>query len=375
MNESEKWIMQIDRINGDAIIKKLQATNAIDPNFKILSRDDSIFIPLKHEMENLQDLLSGYEYKIFEAHNNDEKLKERKLTRNKSLKESLKKITPSEYHDLLPRAFDIIGNIAIVELNRNEQAPLRPYINKIGQIVLDTHPNIKSVYEKASDIEGVYRTRKFDLIAGVNNTQTIHKENLCKFQVDIEQTFFSPRLAYERQRIANLETEFNLNGIIWDVFCGVGPFIIQISKQNPKSQSIGTDINCRAIELAKRNLKLNKIDSRIEFYCKDVKEISTFPTFTNNQHKISRFIMNLPEKSIQFLKFLPPFIQKGGSLLHIYQFNNKISPIQEAKEIFEKELYNSKIKLKEYRFSKIVKPFSPNIVMTVLDVIISLQKR
>ena len=82
--------------------------------------------------------------------------------------------------------------------------------------------------------------------------------------------------------------------------------------------------------------------------------------------------MNLPEKSIQFLKYLPPFIQKGGSLLHIYQFNNKISPIQEAKEIFEKELCNSKIKLKDYRFSKIVKPFSPNIVMTVLDVIISL---
>ena len=372
MNDSEKWILQIDRINGDAIIKKLQTVNAIDPNFKIHSKDESIFIPLKQEMENLPDLLNGYEFKIFIAHKNDENLKDRNYTYSKSLKETLKKIIPFEYHNLLPRAFDVIGNIAIIELNRNEQTPLRPYINKIGQVLLDTHPNIKSVYEKASDIEGIYRTRKFDLIAGINNAETIHKENLCKFHVDIEQTFFSPRLAYERQRIANLETEFNLNGTIWDVFCGVGPFIIQISKQYPKSQSIGTDINCRAIELAKKNIELNKIDSKIEFYCKDVKEISTFPTFTNNQHKISRFIMNLPEKSIQFLKFLPPFIQKGGSLLHIYQFNNKVNPIQEAKEIFEKELNNSKIKLREYRFSKIVKPFSPNIVKTVLDVIISL---
>jgi tRNA (guanine37-N1)-methyltransferase len=370
MNESEKWIMQIDRINGDVIIKKLQAVNAIDPNFKIHSRDDSIFIPLKHGMENLPDLIKGFEYKILIAHKNDENLKDRNYTYSKSLKETLKMIIPSEYHNLLPRAFDIIGNIAIIELNRNEQSPLRPYINKIGQILLDTHPNIKSVYEKASDIEGVYRTRKFNLIAGANNTQTIHKENLCKFQVDIEQTFFSPRLAYERQRVANLETKFNSNGIIWDVFCGVGPFIIQISKQYPMSQSIGTDINCRAIELAKKNIKLNKINNKIQFYCQDVEDISSFPNFTNLQNNISRFIMNLPEKSIQFLKYIPPFIQKEGSLLHIYQFNNKINPIQEAKEIFEKELNNSKIELKEYRFSKIVKPFSPNIVMTVLDVII-----
>ena len=372
MSESEKWIIQIDRINGHSIIKKLQSINAIDSNFKIHSQDNSIFIPLRQEMENLSDLLTGYEFKIFTTQKNDENLKDRKFTHSKSLKETLKKIVPSEYHNILPRAFDIIGDIAIIELNRDEQKPLRPYIKKIGQVLLKNHPNIKSVYEKASDIEGLYRTRKFDLIAGINNTETIHKENLNKFYVDIEQTFFSPRLAYERQRIAKLETEFNLNGIIWDIFCGVGPFIIQISKLYPRTQSIGTDINCRAIELAKKNIELNKIGKNIEFYCQDVKEISTFPIFTKLEHNISRFIMNLPEKSIQFLKFLPPFIQKGGSLLHIYQFNNKINPIQEAKEIFEKELYNSRIRLKYYKYSRIVKPYSPNNVMTVLDAIISL---
>lgn len=372
MSESEKWIIQINRINGDVIIKKLQSVNVIDSNFKIYSRDNSIFIPLKQIIENLPELLNGYEFKIFEVQENDENLKDRKLTHSKSLKETLKKIIPLEYHNILPRAFDIIGNIAIIELNRDEQKPLRPYINEIGQVLLENHPNIKSVYEKASDIEGLYRTRKFDLIAGINNTETIHKENLCKFHVDIEQTFFSPRLAYERQRIANFETEFNSNGIIWDIFCGVGPFVIQISKLNPKSRSIGTDINYQAVELAKKNIELNKINGEIEFYCQDVKEISTFPNFTNHQHNISRFIMNLPEKSIQFLKYLPPFIQKEGSLLHIYQFNNKINPIQEAKEVFEKELCNSGMRLKEYKFSKIVKPFSPNNVMTVLDVIITL---
>ena len=62
MSESKKWIIQIDRIYGDVIIKKLQAVNAIDPKFKIHSRDDSIFIPLKHKMENLPVLLNGYDF-------------------------------------------------------------------------------------------------------------------------------------------------------------------------------------------------------------------------------------------------------------------------------------------------------------------------
>ncbi|QEE14940.2 class I SAM-dependent methyltransferase family protein [Promethearchaeum syntrophicum] len=372
MSEIKKWILEIDLINGNSIIKKLQSINAIDTNFKIHSQNNSIFIPLKHEIDNLSVLLNGYEFKIFPAQKNSKNLIDRKKTHSKSLKETLKEIIPSEFHNLLPRAFDIIGDIAIIELNRDEQKPLRPFINSIGQILLENHSNIKSVYEKASDIEGLYRTRKFDLIAGLNKTETIHRENLGKFHVDIEQTFFSPRLAYERQRIAKLKTEFNLNGKIWDVFCGVGPFIIQISKKNPKAHSIGTDINCRAIELAKKNIELNKIVGNIEFYCQDVKEISISQVFSKFQNSISRFIMNLPEKSIQFLKNLPQFIQKNGALLHLYQFNKKINPIQEAKDIFEKELKNTRIKLKEYKFSKVVKPFSPNIVMTVLDAIISL---
>jgi len=160
MSEAEKWILEIDRINGDSIIKKLQSINAIDSNFKIHSRDNSIFIPLKHEIDNLSDLLNGYEFKIFTASKNDEKLKDRKFIHSKSLKETLKVIIPSEFHNLLPRAFDIIGDIAIIELNRDEQKPLRPYINKIGQILLKNHPNIKSVYEKASDIEGLSKSIK-----------------------------------------------------------------------------------------------------------------------------------------------------------------------------------------------------------------------
>ena len=84
MSEAEKWILEIDRINGDSIIKKLQSINAIDSNFKIHSRDNSIFIPLKHEIDNLSDLLNGYEFKIFTASKNDEKLKDRKFIHSKS---------------------------------------------------------------------------------------------------------------------------------------------------------------------------------------------------------------------------------------------------------------------------------------------------
>ena len=371
--EKENWIIKANRLHGNKIIKKLRELNAIDLKYKIYSKGDSIFIPLKKNINNLPTLLNELNYEIISADIKNLEFKERYLNIGKSLKDTIKEIIPTELHKIIPRAFDVIGNIAILELNRIELEPLRPYVKTIGQKILENHPNIVSVYEKASNIEGIYRTRRMNLIAGIKNTETIHKENSCNYHVDIEKTFFSPRLVFERQRLSQLYSEFNFNGIIWDVFCGVGSFIIQISKKYPQSKCIGTDINCKAIEFAKKNLKLNKIENKIDFFCHDVSNLSNLRSFNQYHNHISRFIMNLPEKSLLFLKYLRPYIKEEGSLLHIYQFNNKAHPIQEAKELLKKSLLNSGIILREIRFSRVVKPFSPNMVMTALDAVIEVK--
>lgn len=369
-----KWILKIPSNKGNLIIKFLQESNKINAMYKIFSEGEFIFIPLNQKIDDLSGKLKNINFEIIPAKNKQDFLKIRNSCFKRNLKEALCDIIPINLHDIIPRAFDIIGNIAIIELNRTDQQPLRPFIKEIGRILLNTHPNIESVYEKASSIEGVYRTRKLNFIAGKHNTTTIYKENQCRYYIDVEKTFFSPRLAFERQRVATLNTEFNTNGIVWDVFCGVGSFILQISKHYPNGKYFGTDINNRAIELAEKNVDLNKINAQILFNCQDISKIANYSGVNRLYHNVSRFIMNLPEKSILFLKFLHPFIHEKGSLLHIYQFNKKEQALQEAKEKLEKELIKSNIKLKKIQFSRIVKSFSPALEMTVLDIIVSAKK-
>ena len=57
---------------------------------------------------------------------------------------------------------------------------------------------------RSSDVEGDFRTRNLEILAGEDNTETEYKEFGCKFTVDVENAFFSPRLSTERERIANL---------------------------------------------------------------------------------------------------------------------------------------------------------------------------
>ncbi len=47
---------------------------------------------------------------------------------------------PAELLELIPRSYDIIGSIAILELNRDIQQTLEPFIPLIGSTLLEHHP-------------------------------------------------------------------------------------------------------------------------------------------------------------------------------------------------------------------------------------------
>ena len=58
--------------------------------------------------------------------------------------------------------------------------------------------------------------------------KTEYKEFGCKFIVDVENAFFSPRLSTERERIANLIHD---GEVVTNMFAGVGMFSIMASKK------------------------------------------------------------------------------------------------------------------------------------------------
>jgi tRNA G37 N-methylase Trm5 len=91
-------------------------------------------------------------------------------------------------------------------------------------------------------------------------------------------------------------------------------------------------------------------------------------------HQVSRIIMNLPEKNLEFLPILRDFIHEKGTLLHIYQFNEKKNPLEDARKKLTHKLEESELEIVKILSSRIVKPYSPALDTTVIDVFIKRKK-
>lgn len=135
-----------------------------------------------------------------------------------SLRDLLKDKLQEEKLLLVPKGFEVIGDIAILNL------PPSLYDEKhlIAQALVSHSNNVKVVLLKKKKLAGERRTAEFEILFG-DRTATIHKENDCLFNVDIARTYFTGKLYFERSRITG---EVKDGEEILVLFCGVGPFLI-----------------------------------------------------------------------------------------------------------------------------------------------------
>jgi tRNA (guanine37-N1)-methyltransferase len=116
------------------------------------------------------------------------------------LKKSLEGILTEQESEEVFSAFDQIGDIIIVRI----PDLLLSKKKIIGETLLEQVKSANSVFFQSSPVEGDFRTRDLELLAGENKTQTEYKEFGCRFAVDVQKAFFSPRLSTERDRISDL---------------------------------------------------------------------------------------------------------------------------------------------------------------------------
>ncbi|ABX12190.1 class I SAM-dependent methyltransferase [Nitrosopumilus maritimus] len=270
------------------------------------------------------------------------------------LKKSLESIlSPKESEELIS-AFDQIGEIIIVRIPDS----LLSKKKIIGETLLNDVKIVRSVFYQASAVEGDFRTRNLEIIAGEDNTETEYREFGCKFIVDVENAFFSPRLSTERDRIANLIQE---EEIMTNMFAGVGMFSI-IAAKKKKCTVYSLDINPIASELCERNIKLNKLAG-------EVISINGDATQTINEQlvdKSDRTLMLLPERSDEFLESAIKTTKDGG-IIHYYSHIHADKKSDAGKLSEEHYLKVSPIK-SEILGSKIVRPVGPRYYQTVVDV-------
>ncbi|MBU0482939.1 MAG: hypothetical protein KKB30_00285 [Proteobacteria bacterium] len=218
------------------------------------------------------------------------------------------KLSPAEL-DLLVRAYDLVGDIAItiipVELAEKE--------GLIGETILRLNKNIKVVAKRAGHYAGEFRTIPLTVIAGENRKETEHKEYGVRLRLNPEETYFSVRSGTERKRLATLVKPAE---DVLVMFSGVGAFPLVIAKNSPAGQLIGIEKNLIAHEYAVHNLKINKKISNVTLLAGDV--IDLVPGLGK---EFDRVVMPLPKTGETYLDLAISALKKGG-WLHFYDFQS-----------------------------------------------------
>lgn len=270
------------------------------------------------------------------------------------LKKAMEKILTPRESDELISAFDQIGDIIIVRIPDF----LLPKKKLIGETLLQEVKKAKSVFYQASAVEGDFRTRNLEILAGEDRTETEYKEFGCKFTVDVENAFFSPRLSTERERIANLIKD---GETIVNMFAGVGMFSIMAAKKK-KCKVYSIDINPVASKLCEKNISSNKLLGNVITINGDASNIIK----KQLENKSDRTLMLLPERSDEFLQSAINATKSGG-IIHYYSHIHADKKSESGKLSEEHYLQVTPVK-SEIVGSKIVRPIGPRFYQTVVDV-------
>lgn len=276
-----------------------------------------------------------------------------KLTR--MLKKALEGVLSEQEAAELYSAFDQIGDIIIVRI----PDALLSKKKIIGETLLQNVHPAKSVFYQATPVEGDFRTRSLEILAGEDDTETEYKEYGCRFKVDVEKAFFSPRLSTERDRISQMVQD---GEVVINMFGGVGMFSIVAAKKK-KCTVYNIDLNPYAAKLCDENIRLNKkIPGKVISIHGDAAQVIK----EQLEDKGDRTLMLLPERSDEFLEAAISATKSGG-IIHYYSHQHA-DKRQDAVEVSKKHyLQVTPVRSKVFG-GRIVRAVGPHYYQTVIDV-------
>ncbi len=268
------------------------------------------------------------------------------------IKENLSKKIPSKLIDKIPKKWEKIGNVLILNLPDE----LNEYNREISAIYSKIL-KCKSVLKVIGGIDGVYRKPKVKLIYGSRNTETIHFENGIKYKLDPRKIMFSSGNMHERLRMTNIS---NQNEIIVDLFAGIGYFSLPIAVYSKPKKIFSCEINPISYSYLCKNIVLNHITSIIEPLLGDNKK-------TSPVNIANRVLLGYFRETKNYLPTAFNCLKNKSGVIHYHDIfpNEKVPdyPLKIIKDIAKK--HNIEIKCLKYIN---VKSYAPGVSHYVFDI-------
>jgi tRNA (guanine37-N1)-methyltransferase len=345
--------LKIPKNLGEQAIRLVGELEIFDHKLKIQQIEDCLCIPLTREPPPA--ILNRFEEKLPEFEISTHNFPEQKKRHLKPLDFLADKLPPHLLGNI-PRAIDFVGDIAIVEI----PPELSTYKKEIGEAILKAHKQINTVLAKLSAVEGVYRVRDFEVIAGAEKTATVYSEYGCVYHVDVAKAYFSPRLSTEHNRVASQIKE---GETVVDLFAGVGPFAIPIAKKQENVRVYAVDVNPDATALLKRNIAVNRAEKQVVPILGDARQVVR----EQLSGKADRVIMNLPETALEFVDVACEALKPDGGIIHYYSFVKAAKPLETAKVRLTEAVSQNNRQVKKLLLAKTVREVAPYKWQVVVD--------
>ncbi len=334
---------------AETVLKELRKHTALDLSLDFIREMEDLIIPVNLSEEEILTILEKFKRK-FEFISYTFNIKENSP---KNLFEAVKDSIPKKLHIHIPKAYDVVGDIVIVDIDKE----ILEFKDKIGYALLSLFPSINTVYRKASAVSGELRIRELEFLAGEEKCETEHIEHGIKIWVDVCKAYFSPRLGHEHKRVADKVRD---NEIVVDLFTGVGPFPLHIAR-NIDATIFAVDINKAALSCLEKSMDLNNLKGKIALIYGDCRHV------TDSLLEADRVIMNLPSKAQEYLDIVCQIIKPGG-IIYFYQFVPDDEPEEKMKQILEKKLKENKFSIKEIISFQKIRESAPREIHACLEV-------
>ncbi len=326
----------VDKKNAEETRRQLAELGLIDNKYEVVKKGDKVFFPVK-------ECPDGFECVEMEG--------KPKQAKPKSLKEALSHMLTAEELDELVTSFDIVGDIAIIQIPDR----LADKAREIGKALMKVHPNVHVVCQKLGARKGIFRLAPLRVIAGEDRFTTTYKENGVRMKVDVLKAYFSPRLSTERLRIAKQVKDGETVAVF---FAGVGPFALVIAKMK-KVKVYAVELNPYAFSLMEENVRMNKLAGEIIPIQGDVRKVY------KELPPCDRVVMPLPKGGEDFLDIAFKTVKPGG-MIHFYQFAPEDNLYEDAINRINKTAKDLGRRV-EIVNKKIVRPHKPRVYQVVID--------
>lgn len=346
--------LRVGAHDAERVRALLAKENLLDRRMKVLNSARYVLLPLVIDGQKAIKVIGG----VPKGARIIEREGEPRIVRATYMDLLRKRLTKREL-GMVARGYDVLGNIAIVELSGD----LKGREQEVGRAIIETNKGISTVLAKSGPVSGVYRKRKLRHIYGAETYTATYRENGCTFVFDARKAFFSGRLSFERGRVDRLAGNGERVAVAG---AGVGPFAIEIAKHHPMSSVLAIELNRSAYVYMKRNIKLNKTGN-VEPVQGDFRSVA-------NARKgyADRVIVPMPTVSIDMLPSVF-MIAKPAATVHLYAFcrSDGVDALKERIKLTAHEHGRSA----RFIGRREVRPYSRDEIEVVLDIRLGMRRR